>query len=111
MDLVVNVYEAPPSQLQVPAIVIRPDSPWIAIEDDQTFGTWAEKYLAVCVAAAADPISSKDQLRDLVILARDAAELDLRTWRFTEASGIGESEDAGVQYLAATVKVTYTMED
>jgi hypothetical protein len=107
----VNVYEAAPAQLQVPAIVVVPDSPWLAIAADQTFGSWAEGYLAICVAAAGDPVSAKDQLRQLIILARDAAELELRSWRFVEASGIGPAEDAGIIYLASTVKVTHNTED
>lgn len=106
----VDVHEAPPSQLVVPCIVIRPDNPWMVPSDpDQTFGSIAERYVAMCVVAAGDPISSKDQLRVLVRLARDAG--DLRRWRWIETSGIGPVEDSGIDYLAATVNVTYSAED
>lgn len=110
-ELGVNVYEAPPAQLVAPAIVIRPDSPWMTVaSDDQPFGRISERYAAVAVAQAGDPVSAKDLLRDLVRLARDAA-LGLRRWSWTDTSGIAAAEDSGVDYLASTVRVSYSADD
>lgn len=107
----VDVYEAPASQLSLPAIVLTPDDPWLAIAEDQTFSTWTERYLAICVTGVGDPISAKDQLRELVILTRDAT-VALRSWDFDQASRIGPSQDpSGIDVLVSTVRVIHYTED
>lgn len=110
-DVEVDVHEAPPNQLTVPSLVVRPDSPWmVAAGDDQPFGTIAESYVVVAVVGAGDPISAKDQLRQLVRLAIGAAE-GLRTWRWIETSGIAPADNDGIEYLTSSTRVTYSAED
>lgn len=99
-----NVYGQPPasSALAAPAMVIRTDNPWMRPADrDQPFGKLGERYAVVCVVqASGDAI---DQLRRLVRLAM-APETP---WRWTQTDGIVQATEGGIDYLAATVRLTY----
>lgn len=110
-DIVADVHEAPPAQLVAPCLVVTTDSPWMLAPDlDQPFGRYAERYRVIVVASASDPRSAQAMLRDLVRLARDAAD-SLASWHWNETGGIAAAEDSGIDYLAATVSVTYSAEE
>lgn len=110
-DVAVDVHEAPPNQLTVPSLVIRPDTPWmVAAGEDQPFGSIAEGYSVLAVVGSGDPISAKDQLRTLVRLVIGAAE-GMRTWRWIDTAGIRPVDNDGIEYLTATVRVKYNAED
>jgi hypothetical protein len=100
----VNVYAAPPALLAVPALVIRPDSPWRNIG---TFTRAAERYAVVAVVqAGGDPGSLVDTLRELVVLVENAQDVG-KAWQWTETTGIIQAAESGIDYLAATVRLTY----
>ena len=107
----VNVYQAPAASIAAPGIVIRPDAPWMqAAGDQQPFGNMAERYALVCVVSSNDPLSNIADLRELVRLARDAAD-GVRAFRWVDTSGVTSSEADGVEYLATIVRATYSAED
>jgi hypothetical protein len=98
-----NVYEAPPSQVVPPAVVLRPDAPWIARE---RYGADLERYVAVLVATASDPASALvviDDLRRTVEQAVDATE----GWSFVDAGTVLVDETTGVPLLASSTRLAY----
>lgn len=96
-----NIYPAPPSQVATPAIVLRPDVPWI-IPD--TFGWDKEAYVAVCVVNASDPRSGMTELYGLVQIVMAACD---DAFSFVEAGTPVIDETTGTPLLAATVRVTH----
>jgi hypothetical protein len=102
----VNIYAAPPAILATPALVIRPDSPWRDLSEQLPFGRIGERYAVVAVVnAGADPGDSVDQLRALVVMVENVQ--DANPWKWSETTGIVQSAEGGIDYLAATVRLTY----
>lgn len=107
----VNVMEAAPAQLSAPSLIILTDDPWMTYADaDQPFGTFSEHYRIIAVVALGDPRSASPALRQLVRLARDGAD-SIKGWSWRGTGGITPVEDVGIDYLSATVRVTYAADD
>lgn len=105
-DVLVDVYSAPPAILSVPALVIRPDSPWRTANSqrDIPFSGTGEHYAVVAVVqAGGDPGSLVDTLRDLVVLVEGVDG----PWKWEATDGIVQATENGIDYLAATVRLTY----
>lgn len=105
-----NVYWTPPTgALIVPAIVYRPDDPWI--ERQTTYRVWKENYVAVCVVAAGstDAVGKLYEMALAVKAAMDADPL-LAGWDWLGAGAIVETEQAGLRYLASAVRLSFNAE-
>ena len=105
-----NVYWTPPGgALIVPAVVYRPDEPWI--DRQPTYRTWLEHYVAVCVVAYGGP-DAVTKLYELAAAIREAiaADPDLAGWKWEGAGGIVETEQAGLRYLASAVRLSFSAE-
>lgn len=98
-----NVYAQPPAQLAVPAWVIRPDNPWMQLNERKAFTRTVERYAIVCVVTASSP-DAADQLRRMAILARKADS----PWSWQQTDGIVQATEGGIDYLATTVRMEYT---
>ncbi len=99
----VNLYPAPQEHVIAPAIVIRPDEPWIT--RGATFGMDTEHYVAVAVVTASSPGEGLAALHDLVHRVM-AAEGD--GWAFVSVGRAIVDEATGVPYLATPVRLTYS---
>ena len=107
----VNVYRYPPAgAIVVPAIVYRPDQPWI--DRRASFKVWAENYVAVCIVLASSGQSGIAQLYDMALQIKQAIDSDraLSDWEWHGAGGIVRTEQAGLEYLACAVQLTYSAE-
>jgi hypothetical protein len=102
----VNVYGAPPAIVAVPALMVRPDNPWRDLTARLPFQKIGERYVVLAIIhAGADPGSLVDTLRALVLLVEKVQ--DGNPWQWTETSGIVPVSEGGIDYLAATVRLTY----
>lgn len=103
-----NTYLTPPTgALQVPAVVYRPDEPWV--ERQQTYKAWIENYVAVCVVSAAAGADGPATLYALARKVKDAIDADpaLEAWEWKGAGAIVETEQAGITYLACAVRLSF----
>jgi hypothetical protein len=104
-----NTYHTPPTgALQVPAVVYRPDEPWI--ERRQTYKAWVENYVAVCVVNASAGADGVAQLYAMSLAVKQAIDSDpaLAAWEWRSAGAIVETEQAGVTYLACAVRLSFS---
>lgn len=97
-----NVYPAPMQSIKAPAVVLRPDDPWI--RPGPALGTLSEGWLAIAVAPAADPKSGMRTLRDL--LGEVLAMLP-EGWALRDTGRPVVDESTGVPMLAAAARLTY----
>ncbi|MGV1029615.1 MAG: hypothetical protein ACOYBU_14025 [Dermatophilaceae bacterium] len=104
-----NTYLTPPTgALQVPAVVYRPDQPWI--ERQQTYKAWVENYVAVCVVNASAGADGVAMLYALALAVKDAIDSDqpaMAAWEWRGAGAIVETEQAGTTYLACAVRLSF----
>lgn len=106
-----NTYYAPPvGPIVVPAIVYRPDEPWI--ERQTTYRVWTERYLAVCVVQAGAGVDAVEKLHGMALALKAAIDTDeaLAGWDWLGAGGIVETEQAGLRYLASAVRLSFSAE-
>lgn len=105
VDAGVNVYDSPPSVLSAPAVVFRPDSPWMA---PSSWCTVAGRWLALaCVAVSADPLW--DALEDLAAAVVDVAG-DNPAWRWstTDPPVLDESTSSALVIAAIHIETDLT---
>lgn len=103
LDGSANVYAAAGTQIAAPAIVLRPDDPWIVPDG---FAWNKETYVAVCIALASDPASSIATLYRLV-RSVIAATADAEGFALVDVSGPVVDESTGGPFLAARVRLAY----
>lgn len=91
----------------VPAVVYRPDQPWI--ERQQTYRAWLENYVAVCVVAQSAGADGVVMLYELALAVKEAIDgtPELAGWEWKGAGSIVEVEQAGVSYLATAVRLSF----
>lgn len=99
-----NVYSTPPQQIITPAVVIRPDDPWIT-PSGGGFTYWVERYVAICVVSSSDPESAIGALYDLVSAVVDSTEAE--GWAFESVAAPVIDETTGSPLLAAAVRLSY----
>lgn len=99
----VSLIDGPTPQLKPPAVVLRPDNPWL----EQSELGWCidqQRYLAIPVVTASTP---GDGVRVLysVIQAVKAALVDPWSWESVSAPVVDES--TGTAFLAASIRLKY----
>lgn len=99
-----NVYPAPPNQVVSPAIVIRPDEPWV---EPGRFRANVERYAAVCCANPADLPSAYETCRRLALAVVDAVLGAGGSWAWSSTSTPVLDQSTGAPVLAAVVHLTY----
>jgi hypothetical protein len=98
----VNIYPTPDDNVTPPAIVIRPDTPWIEPGD---FSIDDERYAAIALVTASTP---EDGLAALHTLVHSIAhEARAEGWEFVSVSAPAIDESTGTPFLAATVSLIY----
>lgn len=99
-----NIYSAPANQLVAPALVIRPDEPWITPRDEATFCFDHQHYVAVAVAVAATPSSAMGILYGI---AQAVIQGLPEGWRFDTLGGLVLDDSTGTAFLAAPIRLSY----
>lgn len=100
----VNVYAAPTNSVKAPAVVLRPDDPWI--RPGPALGTLTEGWLAVAVAPAGDPRSGMDTLHTILLGVIDALP---EGWSIRDVGRPLVDESTGVPVLAAAARLSYAV--
>ena len=98
-----NIYPAMAEQIQVPAIVIVPDDPWVT---SQGYSYDDERYLAICLVETTAPQDGLAKLQSLVHAVREAGG---EGWEIHDASGVRQARipDDGSQYLGSWIHVSF----
>jgi hypothetical protein len=97
-----NVYAAPSEKIKAPAVVIRPDTPWLA---PSRFCFDEERYAAVAVVSANTPEDGIAMLRSVLLKIVEALP---SPWAWEQAEGPVIDETTGVPFLAARLRLTYS---
>ncbi len=97
-----SVYAAPQESITAPAVVIRPDTPWIS-PDRMCYDL--ERYAAVVVVTANSPAEGIALLRSMLLKIIDALT---SPWNWVEAQSPVVDETTGVPFLAARLRLTYS---
>lgn len=102
-DPAANVYRAFAEQLEAPALVIRPDDPWM---EPHAFSFDQERYAIIAAVTASTPA---DGVATLYALLRHVigAVLDLEGVSYESVTAPIIDESTGAPFLAATVHVIY----
>lgn len=96
-----NVYAAPAEQIAAPAVVLRPDEPWITKGRPEV-----ERYAAVAVVTASSPAQGIRELHRIIHHIIDAA-VPLEGWGWAEVGAAIIDESTGSPFLAARVRLEY----
>jgi len=99
-----NIYPAPANQIKPPAIVLRPDDPWI--KPGPALGTLSEAWLAIAVVPAGDPRSGMDTLHTLLLDVIDGLP---PAWALTDTGRPVVDESTGTPMLAAAARLRYAV--
>lgn len=101
LDPDMSIITGPAPQLKPPAIVLRPDNPWLVpkgyCQDEQ-------RYVAIPVVTASTPADGVRKIY-LAVLAIKNALTDAWSWESVSAPLIDET--TGVPLLAASVRLKY----
>jgi hypothetical protein len=97
-----SVYAAPSEKVNAPAIVIRPDTPWIS-PDKMCHDL--ERYAAIVVVTANTPEDGIALLRSMLLKIIDAL---VSPWNWVQAESPVIDETTGVPFLAARLRLTYS---
>ena len=88
-------------QVSPPAIVVRPDEPWI---EPDTYCVYLQHYLAIIVVTASSPEDGVDKLYDTALKIIDALPV---SWEFVSVGSPIIDESTGTAFLAAPVRLNY----
>lgn len=96
-----NIYLAPANQIVAPAIVLRPDTPWM---EQSRFCAELERYVAICVVSASTPGDGIALLRTLSLAILSALA---PPWDWESVDGPVIDESTGTPFLANRVRLKY----
>ena len=99
-----SVYRGPTDNILAPAVVIRPDEPWV--EPDR-FCHDLQRYVAIVLVTASSPEDGIARLYEMaraIIEAVDAAESG---WSWVSVGSALIDESTGAAFLAAPVRLQY----
>ena len=100
----VSVYSSPTNQLVPPALVIRPDNPWLEVSRDYCLDL--QRYVAVAVVTASSPKDGMGKLYRIFWGVREALHT-LPGWDWVNTGSPIIDESTGSAYLAAPIRLTY----
>lgn len=89
------------SQVSPPAIVVRPDEPWL---EPDTYCILLQHYIAVAVVTASGAEDGVDSLYETVQGIIDALP---DTWEFVSVGAPIIDESTGTAFIAAPVRLNY----
>lgn len=89
------------SQVVAPAVVVRPDDPWM---EPDTYCDRLQHYVAVIVAGAPEATDGIDTMYAMAAAVIDALP---QTWEFVSVGSPIIDESTGTAFLAAPVRLNY----
>ena len=101
----VSVYDGPTNQLVPPAVVIRPDSPWLEVARQYCLDL--QRYVAVAVVSASDASSGLSVLYRIQWAVRAATEALGNGWEWVSVGAPVIDQSTGSAYLAAPIRLEY----
>ena len=102
-----SIYPGPTNQIVAPAVVIRPDEPWL--EPGGHFCYDLQRYVAIPLVSASSP---EDGIGRLYLMARAIIEAIDSTvaesgWSWISVGSALVDESTGTAFLAAPVRLQY----
>ena len=97
----VNVLDGPTPQIKAPAVVIRPDTPWVV---PSNFCYDEQRYQAIMVVSAATP---GDGRRMLYTISQAIRSSLTEGWSWESVNAPIVDETTGVPFLAAAIRLLY----
>ena len=101
LDPDMSIITGPAPQLKPPAIVLRPDNPWLV---PSKYCADEQRYVAIPVVTASTPADGVDMIYRAVLAIKNALT-DAWSWESVSAPVIDET--TGVPLLAASVRLKY----
>lgn len=89
------------SQVVAPAVVVRPDEPWMR---PGGFCPLIQQYVVVLTVAAATPEDGTNDLYRMALVVIDALP---ETWEFVSVGSPIIDESTGTSFLVAPVRLNY----
>lgn len=96
-----SIYTVPDSKISPPAIVLRPDTPWI---EQSGYCYDEEHYLAIAVVQASTPSDGIPLLRSMTLAIIGALT---PPWDWVSADGPVVDNSTGIEYLANRLRLKY----
>ena len=97
----VSIIDGPTSQIKAPAVVLRPDEPWIVPShmcvDEQ-------RYLAIVVVVASSP---RDGVRKMYAVVKAIKNALTEAWSWESVSVPLIDQSTGTAFLACSVRLKY----
>lgn len=97
-----NIYAAPSEKITAPAVVIRPDTPWLVPDH---FCYDLERYAVIVAVSANTPADGIVMLRSVLLKIIAALE---SPWKWVQAESPVIDETTAVPFLAARLRLTYS---
>ena len=102
-ELGINLYPGLANVVDGPAVLMRPDQPWL---EREAYEHELERYVAIAIVAAATPDEAMEQLH--VLVHAIVANCDrVPGWSWDTVGRIVADESTGVPFLVAAVRLTY----
>ena len=96
-----SVISGPAAQLKPPALVLRPDNPWLV---PSAFCNDEQRYVAIPVVSASTPAAGVRKIYAAVKAIKNALT---GAWSWESVSAPVIDETTGVPLLAATIRLKY----
>ena len=97
----VSIISGPTSQLKPPAVVIRPDNPWLV---PSKFCADEQRYVAIAVVTASTPA---DGVRKMYAIVKAIKNAVAGSWSWESVTAPVIDETTGTPFLAASVRLKY----
>lgn len=96
-----SIITGPAAQLKPPAVVLRPDNPWLV---PSKFCADEQRYVAIPVVSASTPA---DGVRKIYAAVKAIKNALTESWSWESVSAPIIDETTGVPLLAASVRLKY----
>ena len=103
-----NLIDGPTPQLKPPAVVLRPDNPWL--EPASPEANWCidqQRYLAIPVVTASTPGDGVRVLYSVVKAIKNALAYEHSPWSWESVSAPVVDESTGTAFLATSIRIKY----
>lgn len=97
-----NIYAAPEETITAPALVIRPDTPWLSPDK---FCYDLERYIVIAVVSASTPTDGIVMLRSMMLNTIAAL---VSPWDWDDVGGPVIDRSTGVPFLAVRLRLKYS---
>ena len=100
-----SIYSGPTDNLSAPAVVIRPDEPWM--EPGNNFCHDLQRYVAIALVVAASPEDGTTRLYRMAQAIIEAVDSAASGWSWVSVGSALVDESTGAAFLAAPVRLQF----